>query len=331
MPMSCDEAIEFLPWLLNGTLEARERDEVRQHLATCERCRAALNDTREAWTVFSQHLSSETLVALAYGEPPEGMEAAVAERHLASCPECAAELELARTSRGLEEDDKITLFPGARSPRTQEHGGGRRSFAALAAGLAAAVAFSGWFYELRQANDLSARLARKTAPIEAPPAVPVPSPGGGVAGRQLAELREQIQQSRQAQEQLSQQLDQEKTQVEALRSTVLQPQINAWMGTAAQDVVRDGSAAESQNDVLPSDQPATLTLNTESAKALREIEVRDSHGKTLFSAPGLREKDLQYQVFFPKGFLAPGRYTVQLYETVNGRRMPREKYQIQVR
>src|SRR6059058_1585796 len=118
MPMNCDDAIEFLPWLLNGSLEARERDEVRRHLTDCERCRAALNDTREAWTVFSQHLPGEALVALAYGEAPAGVDPALAERHLASCPECAAELELARTSRRLEEDDRIAVFPG-RTPRVE--------------------------------------------------------------------------------------------------------------------------------------------------------------------------------------------------------------------
>src|SRR3954454_11692273 len=111
MPMNCDQAIEFLPWLLNGTLEATESGEVRRHLATCERCRAALNDTRDAWTIFSQHLSSEALVALAHGEAPAGIDPALAERHLASCPECAAELELARTSRRLEEYEKIAVFP----------------------------------------------------------------------------------------------------------------------------------------------------------------------------------------------------------------------------
>src|SRR5690242_2639193 len=109
MPMNCDDAIEFLPWLLNGSLEAGERDEVRRHLATCERCRAALTDTRDAWGIFSQHLPSEALVALAYGETPAGIDPVLAERHLASCPQCAAELELARTSRRLEEDDRIAV------------------------------------------------------------------------------------------------------------------------------------------------------------------------------------------------------------------------------
>src|SRR3954454_9110917 len=135
MPINCDEAIEYLPWLLNGSLEAGESGEVRRHLATCERCRAAWNDTRDAWTIFSQHLPSEALVALAYGETPAGVDPALTERHLASCPECAAELELARTSRRLEEDDKIVPFPGPRpSKETSETSRGWRA-AALAAGL----------------------------------------------------------------------------------------------------------------------------------------------------------------------------------------------------
>jgi anti-sigma factor RsiW len=166
MPMNCDQAIEFLPWLLNGTLEATERDEVRRHLATCESCRAALNDTRDAWTIFDQHLPSSALVALAYGETPAGVDPAVAERHLASCPECAAELELARTSRRLEEDDKIAVFPRPRD-RQEKGSEGSRSWrtAAMAAGLAGLVAMGGWFHELQQVGRLTqaARSAVKPA------------------------------------------------------------------------------------------------------------------------------------------------------------------------
>src|SRR3954453_20110615 len=134
--MNCDESIERLPWFLNGTLEGGEHDEVRRHLETCERCRTALNDTREAWAIFGQHLPSEALVALAYGEPPAGIDPDLAERHLASCPQCAAELELARTSRHLEDDDRIAVFPGARTLKTTGgRDGGTRTWrtAALAA------------------------------------------------------------------------------------------------------------------------------------------------------------------------------------------------------
>lgn len=89
--MNCETAIELLPWYLNGTLDESERREVREHLAGCEACRQALEDTRLAWTIHDQHIPSEALVALAWGESPEGYDPDLLERHLRSCPECAAE------------------------------------------------------------------------------------------------------------------------------------------------------------------------------------------------------------------------------------------------
>jgi anti-sigma factor RsiW len=109
--MTCDQAIELLPWLLNGTLDAAERDEVRRHLASCESCRQALRATRDTWDLFDQHIPSQDLVALAWGDRPAGIDPALAEAHLASCPQCAAELELARMSRRLEEEGNVAVFP----------------------------------------------------------------------------------------------------------------------------------------------------------------------------------------------------------------------------
>jgi len=37
----------LLPWFVNGTLDARERDEVDRHLASCERCRIEVRRLRE--------------------------------------------------------------------------------------------------------------------------------------------------------------------------------------------------------------------------------------------------------------------------------------------
>jgi anti-sigma factor RsiW len=154
--MTCEQAIEILPWYLNGTLEAKEQEEVRHHLATCEACRRALAETREAWRIFDQHLPSEALVALAWGQTPAEVDPALAERHLATCPQCAAELELARTSRHLEEDGRIALFPAkpaAASARETRGDGDTRTWrrAALAASLAAVVGLSGWIFSAQQA------------------------------------------------------------------------------------------------------------------------------------------------------------------------------------
>ena len=154
--MNCDQAIELLPWLLNGTLEAGEREEVRQHLETCSRCREALADTRESWRILDQHLPTETLVALADGETPPDLDPALIERHLLSCPQCAAELEMVNTSRRLVEDEKIVIFSG-KLRRQQQETGAYRSWraTALAASLAGLVAVSGWVHSARQTQQLA--------------------------------------------------------------------------------------------------------------------------------------------------------------------------------
>jgi len=44
---ACHRTVLALPWLLNGSLEAAERREVREHLIACPGCRAELARTRE--------------------------------------------------------------------------------------------------------------------------------------------------------------------------------------------------------------------------------------------------------------------------------------------
>jgi hypothetical protein len=332
MPMNCDDAIEFLPWLLNGTLEAGERDEVRRHLATCESCRAALNDTRKAWTIFGQHLPSDALVALAYGEVPAGVDPDVAARHLAGCPECAAELELARTSRHLEEDDKIAVFPGVRA-RQEKSVGRDRSWraAALAAGIATLVALGGWNHEFRVADHLSDRLARASRVEPARTAAPAVVASSSPAEEQL---RSQLQASRERQDELAKSLDDDAgklASIEEKASTLLKPQVNPWSDSVAgsSDVVRDGKRAEAQ--VLPGSRTTVPILGADSADAVRDVEILDSHGGVLWSGSGLRSTEGQeYRLAIPPGFLKPGTYTIQLYANENGKRVKRESYPIRV-
>ncbi len=329
MPMNCDLAMEFLPWLLNGTLEVGERDEVRRHLATCESCRAALNDTREAWTIFGQHLPSDALVALAYGEVPAGVDSEVAERHLASCPECAAELELARTSRHLEEDDKIVVFPG---PRPQPKGVDRTwRAAALAAGLTGIVALGGWFHEFRTADDLADRLAQAPKAGQSRPA-PAP-PAAASTSRAEEQLRSQLQASREKQDELAKSLEAASgklASIERRADTLLQPQVNVWSDSVSgsADVVRGTEAGE---QVLPGSRLAVPILGAESAHAVRDVEILDSRGSVLWSGSDLRSTEGQeYRLAIPPGFLKPGKYTIQLYAGENGKRVKRESYAIRV-
>ena len=213
--MDCNLATELLPWLLNGTLEAGERLQVLGHLRSCGSCRAALADTRTAWEIFDWHPEPAALVA--YVERHEGdardagdagtagdagdggnavdeIDPAGIGEHLASCPRCAAELELVRTSRLLadpaapEDLGRIAIMPARRQeaagsgkaatpgapaaparppsfPAGRDEEAARRAWrrSALAASLIGLLTATGWFASARQAHDLERRLAAASA------------------------------------------------------------------------------------------------------------------------------------------------------------------------
>lgn len=296
--MTCDQAIELLPWLVNGTLEAEDREKVRQHLKTCERCRTALADTLETLRLFDQHLPAQALVSLAWGETPADVDPALAELHLASCPQCAAEMELTRTSRRLEEDDRIAVFPLKRESRKGESRTWRT--AAIAAGLAGVVALSGWVHSARQLQPLESR-------------------------------NQQIQREQAALVAQQKENQAELAQIAALAKG--EPQLNTWADDVfPQDVERGPQEpGEREEIVIPADVAATpiLEASAEVADPLRKIEIVNQAGKVLFSKDGLRRhpEDSSFTMTFLPGFLERGRYTIRLY-TPDG--TPRESYQIRV-
>lgn len=100
--MDCEAASERLPWLLSGSLERSEAEEVRGHLEGCARCREEMDETRRAAAVFGAHLPSSAILDLAWGRPVEPALADVARAHLDSCAPCREELGLAEESRQLE-------------------------------------------------------------------------------------------------------------------------------------------------------------------------------------------------------------------------------------
>jgi len=331
--MNCNESIELLPWFLNGTLEEGEHDEVRRHLATCELCRAALKDTREAWTIFDQHLPSQTLVALAYGETPQGIDPALAERHLATCPQCAAELELARMSRRLEEDDKVAVFPGSRSMKTEAGGSRTWRAAALAASLTAVVAASGWIHESQR---LAAQLAQKPVPAEAPrnsqPAALPPAPAGGSADEKVAQIQRDFEQSKAEMSKQLQDASLKLAELDRRAQELAEPQLNTWSDVLSASGVERGTggATGAERKVIPGSTAATLRLGSEDAKAPRIVEIQDARGAVRWKKSGLQPnvEAEEYKLTIPPGFLAPGPYTIQLY-TLDGRKA--ESYPILVK
>ncbi len=333
MPMNCDDAIEFLPWLLNGTLEARERDEVRRHLATCESCRAALNDTREAWTIFDRHLPSGALVALAYGEVPAGVDPEIAERHLAGCPECAAELELARTSRHLEEDDRIALFP-AKIPLKETREGWRGwRVAAIAAGLLAVVTSAGWVHQLQRADDAGRIAARAVPPAAVAPAPAVAATTDDSLKRKLDTLAATLGQLKASQEETAMRALQDETQLAEIRRQSEQPRAGTFAILDTPDVVRGAGAQEAAapKEVHRSTLPFTLLLQAAKegeGPGGRKAEIVDAAGTALKVGETLTPSEGYYSLTLPAGFLKPGRYTIRLLSPATGE--ARESYRIVV-
>jgi hypothetical protein len=343
--MNCNEAIERLPWLLNGTLGEEERRQVMAHLEDCAACRAALRETREAWRIYDQHIPAEDLVAHAWGEAPVTVAPGLLEEHLASCPRCAAELELARMSRRLEEDDRIAVMP-ARRPAPAPAGERRSGFwraAALAASLAAVAGLGGWVYSVGRVQSLETRLAearaRPAPPAAMPPASPAPE---GTADRErLAQLQGELERLRQVSAEQGQQARQLQEQIAALREaerpSAGAQQVNAFVAsvTALGATVR-GEAPSGRVEEIPADRPAALMLSTQKASAgypAYEIEVLDSNGKVRWSRKGLERSDEngEYTPILPQGALAPGAYTIQIHGVRGGAREPLERYAIRVR
>ncbi len=60
---TCSRTILALPWLVNGSLPAADRREVREHLIFCPACREELARTRMAFALFTSSVSTQGLQA----------------------------------------------------------------------------------------------------------------------------------------------------------------------------------------------------------------------------------------------------------------------------
>ncbi len=291
--MDCDQAIELLPWLLNRTLSPEERHAVEGHLGDCERCRAALADTRSAWEVFAQHVPAADLVAYAADEPT-AIDGDTLERHLAGCPECAAELEMARSSRALVEHEAVAVMPAARG------GQGRLRLwrsSALAAGLVGVVSLAGWLNSAQEiarlAGERRAPAAAAVVPASPPPQnsqLPSQVPAAPAAGDATIALNPAI--------------------------VTLEPEDEATAVRGA------GAAAGAQT--LPANAELTVFLlrpgERDTAKR-HDAELIDSAGRVRRLGTGLvQDADGFYALGLPRQLFTPGPNVIRLYATDGGRR-----------
>jgi len=345
MISNCDDVRGMLPWLLNRTLNEDERREVLAHLATCETCRQDLADTRLAAEIFDQHPPAEAILALAWDETPQGIDPVLLEEHLASCPRCAAELELARTSRRLEEDDRIvpltrrtTSAPALAPAKTTGWRGWKA--AALAAGLAGVVASAGWLQTAGRVETLEERLAERTA-APAPPAAggQAPAPTGvsgeDVRAQQLAAELEKRLAEMEALRAQEKELRERVDQLAEARPATPAPQVISQALTVmpSADVVRGGGPPDKSD--IQARESSVLLLNASHDETHREhaVEILDASGKVAWSATRLPRdpENPLYTLVLPAGALPVGSYTIRVYGLTSGKREPVESYSIRVR
>jgi anti-sigma factor RsiW len=341
MKFYCDQVAELLPWYLNGTLDERDQREVRLHLEGCEPCRQALEETRLAGRIYGQHVPAEALVALAWGETPEGIDPDLLERHLESCPECAAELEMVRTSRRLEEDDRVALFPSRTTvPRTPAALPRWRA-AALAAGLAGLVVVGGWVWTAGRARSLDEQLARASRPTSTAPQAPTTAAPAGADRDRLAAMTAEVERLRKSEVEMRAkegEIREQLTRLAEAGPVAPSPQINAWISDLrpTSDVVRGGGAGNVYE--VPVGTAAGLILLASHPETHRDhrIEIVDGTGggsKTVWSAEGLRRnpKTDDFSVTLPAGSLKPGTYTIRISAEEGGKRVDLESYAIRVK
>ncbi len=91
----CSGIVELLPWWVNGTLDGDEAALVRSHLVACAACRREVEELLEVCDLFEAHIPSLDLARYALGSEPTFVHREVLEIHLASCPSCSVECELA--------------------------------------------------------------------------------------------------------------------------------------------------------------------------------------------------------------------------------------------
>jgi Putative zinc-finger len=335
--MDCENATQFLPWLLNGSLDATEEREVRDHLASCADCQSELAETFAAGEVFGAHLPSAVLVDLAFGRPVEEIDAELVEQHLAECADCAEQLALVRESAdravGAAAPGPPPLpFPAERP--TAPHASRGWRYAALAASLAGLVSIGGWMWSAMSASSLATSLAaersqrrERTAALDSQVAHlreelaavgREASAGQGESGQQAAALEQRIAALAAERDRLEAQAAELGRRLADLSS----PQLNVAIVDVYSTQVRQRGEGAPERDPVPRDpKPVTVILNPAPGvgDAPVDAEIVDATGKVLLRLSGLRlnpTNDFSFDL--PTAGLPAGAATINLYRPGSG-------------
>lgn len=301
--MTCDEARERLPWLLNGSLTEAETRAVEDHLAGCAGCREELEQTRLAARLFATHPSTGDLVCYVFGD----LEATDAQRvaeHIASCAPCREELAMVTASQ--QQIGRLETVPRRWASRPAAV-----SWLPLAASIVLALlAATGWIWTWRRLAIDSEGWSRRVQALESdvkrlervaktslggePPAMPTatPTPDQQTAER-LASLEREI-------------------------AGLRVPEA----GVGVVELLPEEMVVRSSRDTqvsLPAGRAATLLLMAEKVAAGERYQVllSRSGGPTLWRGTASAVATGELTLHLPAGALEAGRYTVRL-QTLRG-------------
>jgi len=342
--MNCEQATELLPWLLNGAMDEVEQRPVKEHIATCLRCRQELAGIRSGWIVYQSHVPADALVDYAFRRPVANPQPEEIERHLAMCDECAEQLEMARESYNWASSEEPEPAPkrkirwwevwrwrdaalaasGATVSETRRSAI-RWQYATLATSLVALIAIGGWLWSSRGWQTSSTARQRaaeeRMANLEA----------------DNQRLRESEAQSRQRQDETNQLIAQLQKKVEESSS----PQINIpllYVQPSDPLIYKSGDRTASRPVELripPGAKSVILILNSQTPDTSRSyrIEMLDAQKAVRWSASGLaRSTSNDYTINLPAEFLASGAsYTFNVYGESKGRSVKVESYRIRVK
>ena len=345
--MNCSTVTEFLPWLLNGTLDAEERRQVEAHLAACESCREELRQTRIAGAVYGAHPPPQALVDHAAGRPPAGIPAGLLSRHLAACPTCTEEVALLRQSHvlaGAEEEaggdpPGATVVAGPWSVQRWRH-------FALAASIAGLVALGVSAWSVLQsrtgASDLAARLAQaeERSRVLATENERLQASEAESRSR-VAELADRAEAADLAASELEERLEQERNRLAQLeeRSGEMLVGLQVEFLDRAETVARGGPEAlfggeDGRPTVARQDGTVLLSLALPAGAEVHptRLEVVNAADVVVLDArgPPPGKDSLAYYMVLPTRQLDPGPYTLRLWSTGNGEDQLLGTYPVQV-
>lgn len=327
--IDCPHVINVLPWFLTGTLTSQEHRQVEDHLRSCEGCRSELRETREAATLFDQHVPVEVLLDLAQGRQDLSLPVAVLDEHLAHCDHCREELDLLRQgyqSPGEEDGNgedagrngvRRPGFPAPvvampRRPSPLHSPWWQR--VAVAASVAWVVCLGGWIVTLQSEDRERHTLAES------------------LEGRiqALDEENRRLRGSDRMREEENQRLRQEGERLqEALQtarneSQVLETRIGVLAAprpVAIRDLYPRGAVVRGGEDegvrLADDGAPLTFILNTELGQEHRTVRVElvNPRGDRVWQLDSLalHPTDYYYALYVPAGDLPPGSYVLHLY------------------